>query len=441
MHNRFRFHNMEAIGLLDMPPEIHLQIAEFVETRKTLKALSVTSRSLRRIAQSMLFESLEIVIGWPLRASFDDLLANSQICASIRFLWLRGMGQEPGETPRSDEEQLSLIQKILPKMLGIRTVWITYVNLSKAFLDAFLGIAANKRLRIVLNTNIYPYSVIPTPHIRLQISHLNFSTVAAHPPLEFYRSLFHASTNTLTGLSIVVNGDELMKLADINLPFLHDLTLLFTFGCEFSTPSAAAFITTQRAIRRLTLKGNARPLLPIPPNALPNLRELGASPEQLSQLVPGRPVEAIEVFSSQHECGQGWFRDEVGRSTARVRILRVHLTTPILGTRMVKRMAMVLPFLESLWLPVSIDVSWPFRSITKTLAAHFPSGMSQYRQSPHSTQAPQVPRLQFVSWQSMGRPQHQRHRYQTAECKFISHMSRASGQWWEWVEKCYLRLE
>jgi len=36
-------HKMVAIGLLDIPPEIQLQIAEFVETRQTLKALSVIS--------------------------------------------------------------------------------------------------------------------------------------------------------------------------------------------------------------------------------------------------------------------------------------------------------------------------------------------------------------------------------------------------------------
>ena len=40
--------------------------------------------------------------------------------------------------------------------------------------------------------------------------------------------------------------------------------------------------------------------------ALPNLRELHSSTEQLNQLVPERPVEAIEVFASQ-EGDQDWF--------------------------------------------------------------------------------------------------------------------------------------
>jgi len=385
---------MVAIGLLDMPPEIQLRIAEFVETSQALKALSVTSRSLRSIAQSMLFESLQMDLEKGLRGSIDDLLANPRICAAIRFLELRGRFLS-SIAPRNDDKQLSLIQKILPEMVGLRRASIYHVNLSKPFLDAFLGIAANTPLRIHLGWNIYPYSVIPTPHMPLQISHLHLAV--DHPSLEFYRSMFHASAATLTALVIAAEGGELMKLADIDLPFLHDLILVFVTGNEISRTSAAAFIAAQKAIRRLHLKHTMRSLSPIPSNALPNLRELEASPEQVSQLVPGRPVEAIEVISSQPECDQGWFVEEVGESIARVRRLRVRLTTPILDTRVVKRMVTVLPFLESLWLPLFDDVSWPFRSITQTLAAHFPSDSLRCRRSPHFTQVPQGPTPQSAS--------------------------------------------
>jgi len=365
---------MVAIGLLNIPPEIQLQIAEFVETRQTLKALSVISRSLRCITQSILFEKLRIYLGTELgrRGSVDDLLANPQICAAIRFLGLRGQsGLFSSTCPRNYDNELSVIQKMLPEMVGLRKVSINHINLrNKALLDAFLWIAANKPLQIVLGYNIYPCGVIPTPHTPLQISHLHLTV--NHSSLEFCRLMFHASATTLTGLDIVAARDEFMKLADINLPFLHDLTLYIGIGCEGSRTSAAAFITAQRAIRKLILRGSTLPLPPIPPNALPNLRELNASTEQVSQLVPGRPVEAIEVTVSQHGHGQDWFGEEVGGSTSRVRMLRVHPSTAILDTRMVKRMVTVLPSLERLSFPVSNDVSWPFRSITQTWAAHFP---------------------------------------------------------------------
>jgi len=435
-------HKMVAIGLLDIPPEIQLQIAEFVETRQTLKALSVTSRSLRGIAQSILFEKLQIDLGTDrgLRGSVDNLLANPRICAAIRFLELRGQSLFSSTCHRNDDNQLSVIQKMLPEMVGLRKVSINQVNLSnKALLDAFLWIAANKPLQISLSWNIYPCGVLPTPQTPLQISHLDFTV--NHSSLEFCRLMFHASATTLTGLDIMADKDELMKLADINLPFLHDLSLWIKIGYEGSRTSAAAFITAQRAIRKLNLRGSMLPLPPIPPNALPNLRELKASTKQVSQLIPGRPVEAIEVIISQHECDQDWFREGVGESTARVRMLRVHPKITILNTRMVKRMVTVLPSLEHLWLPVSNDVSWTFRSITQTSAAHFPSDTPRCRRSPHFTQVPQEPTLQSVSSHSMGRPQHQRRRYQTAECKFMFLMSRDSGRWWDWVEKCYLRLE
>ena len=249
--------------------------------------------------------------------------------------------------------------------------------------------------------------------------------------------MFHASATTLTGLNVKVDGDGLMKLADIDLPFLHELVLFITTENEDSRTSAAAFITAQRAIRKLDLRGKIHPLPQIPPDALTNLQVLNASTELVDQLVPGRPVEAIEV-SSSHGCHQDWFGEEVARSTARVRKLRVHLNTAILDTRMVKRMVTILPFLESLWLPVFDDVSGPFRSIA---LAHSPSDTPQCRRSPHFPQVPQGPTFQSVSSRNMGRSQRQRDCHQTAECKFILLISRDSGRWCSWVEKYCLSLE
>jgi len=389
-------HKMAPIGLLDIPPEIQLQIAEFVETHQTLKALSLISRSFRSIAQSVLFEKIQIDIRTDLglRGSVDDLLANPRLCAAIRCLELHGRFLSHPMLPRNNSEQLSLIQKMLPEMVGLRKVSINWVNLSEAFLDAFLWIAASKPLQISLIWNTYPYGIIPTPHTPLQISHLRLS--ADHLSLEFFRSMFHASATTLTGLDIVTRRNELMKLADINLPFLHDLTLWIDMGNEVSRTSAVAFLTAQRAIRKLHLWGSMRILPPIPPNALPNLRELKASTEQISQLVPGRPVEAIEVNFSQCEGDQDWVGEEVTQSTALVRMLRLHRQTATLDTRMVKRTVTILPSLEHLWLRLPNNVGWPFRSITQTLAAHSPSGTPQCSRSPHFTQVSQELTLRSV---------------------------------------------
>jgi hypothetical protein len=353
-------HTMAAIGLLDIPPEIHLQIAEFAETRQTLKALSITSRSLRSIAQSLLFEELRIDLGKVLRGSIDDLLGNPQICAAIRFLELRGQYPFIAKPPRNDEEKLSLVKKILPEMVGLRKVSICQVHLSKEFLDAFLGIAANTLLQITLDWNIYPYDVIPTAHTPLQVSYLDFrSAVVEDPSLEFYRSILHASAATLTRLSIFISGDGIMKLADINLPFLRDFTLSIATESEASRTNVAAFLTAQRAIRKLNLSGKFYPFPPIPPNALPKLRELRAPTGLINQLVPGRPVKAIEVIYSSGS-DQDWLGEEVARSTARVRILRANAIPAIFDTQMVKRVVKILPFLESLWLPVFDSVSEPF---------------------------------------------------------------------------------
>jgi len=126
---------------------------------------------------------------------------------------------------------------------------------------------------------------------------------------------------------------------------------------EVSRTSAAAFLTAQRAIRKLDLRGEVCPFPKIPPNALSNLQELKAPTELVNQLVPGRPVEAIEVSASRGY-DEDWFGEEAAQSTVRVRTLRIHLNhTAILNTQMVKRMVTILPFLENLWLPVFGDVS------------------------------------------------------------------------------------
>ena len=346
---------MVVIGLLDIPPEIQLQIAEFVQTSQTLKALSVTSRFLRSIAQSLLFKTFQIDLGEELRGSIGDLLANPQICAAIRLLVLRGPYLLSSQIPRN-EKKLSLIQKLLPEMVGLREVWIYQVNLSMAFMDSLLEMAAKIPLRVQLGWNIYPPGIDLISNTPLRISHLHLGFGTSRPWVDFYRAVFHASAATLTGLDVTADGDGLMQLAGINLPCLYDLTLVITTENELSRTSAAAFLTVQRTIRKLDLNGKVRHLPPLPPSALPDLRELKGSTELVNQLVPGRPVEAIEVNSPR---GNQWFGEEVARSTARVRKLRIHHTA-IREMRMVKRMVTILPSLESLSLCVFDDVSNPF---------------------------------------------------------------------------------
>ena len=342
---------MVAIGLLDIPLEIQLQIAEFVETGQALKALSLTSRSLRSIAQSVLFERLRINLASELRGSFDDLLANPRICASIHFFELRGRYQPSAK----EEEKLSLIASLLPAMVGLRAVLIYNCNISVEFMGAFLRIAENMPLRIKLGWNTYAPGIWPMPNQPLRISHLHLASPVQHTSLNFYKSTLRACSTSLTELNVIVDGDELTLLADIDLPTLHSLTLIMRGG-DCSRTSATAFISAQKTIRKLDLRGKIDPPPAVPLDALPNLRELNAPTALVNHLVPGRPVEAIEVSSSQSS-DQDWFGAEVAQSTARVRKLRVHLNIAILDTRMVKRMVTILPSLESLWLSVFDDVS------------------------------------------------------------------------------------
>ena len=352
---------MVAIGLLDIPPEIQLQVAEFVETTKTLKALSVISRSLRSIAQSLLFKRFRIDLFTELRGSIDDLLANQQICAAIRVLEVGRFRLGSRPSVPHNTEVLSLIKKLLPELVGLRGVWIHQLNLNMTFMASVLEIAAKIPLKVKVGWNVYPSGINSMFNAPLRISHLHLGSIIDQPSLDFYRAVFRASAATLTELDMKSDGDGLMHLANIDLPCLHTLVLSLLMGIEnkLSSTSAAAFITVQRTIRKLDLKGGVSLFPPLPPSALPDLRELHGSTELINQLVPGRPVEAIEVIAFRGS-DLDWFGQGVAHSTARVRKLRVHPDAGMFNTQIVKRMVTVLPSLESLWLPVLHDVSRPF---------------------------------------------------------------------------------
>ena len=349
-------YRMVVVGLLDIPPEIQLEIAEFVEAGKTLKALSLTSRSLRRIAQSVLFKTLTIEPRKELRGLIDDLLANPRICAAIRNLKLSGYYPWNANAPRNDGEKLSLIKDLFPKTVGLRTVSISYLKLSRMFIDALLEMATKFTLEVTLLANTYPPGICPTPDMPLRITVLELDEADT----DFYHPIVCASAATLTKLSVVHTDGVPSPLVGIELPTLYSFSLSNESGdSEVFRMGASAFITAHRTIRELYLDCRVGPL---PPDALPNLQELGSSIEQVKQLVPGRPVEAIVVISHQRN-DQGCFMEELAKSTAVVRKLsfkRSFRGVTMLDAGMAEQMVTILPCLERLWLCVLPDVSGSF---------------------------------------------------------------------------------
>ena len=268
-------------------------------------------------------------------------------------------------------------------MVGLRVVHIEVIQLSKVFMDAFLEMAAKIPLEVTLDINTYLFGIFIQPNTHLRISNLYLISNFAKPSIEVFHQMLCASAATLTKLSMVISGDELRKLAGIDLPFLHGLTFSVTRRREndISSTGVAAFITAQRTVRKLYVNGEVGPL---PPGALPNLQELNASIELVKQLVHGRPVEAIDITSSP-ENGQDWCREEIAKSTAVVR-RRLFLKTAILDTAMVDQMVTILPSLERLSLVVPEDVSGPFtpyldlfsfRHCSKSSKSSLPSSASR----------------------------------------------------------------
>ena len=329
------------MGLIDMPPEIQFEIVENVAVKRALKMLSRTARPLRKVAQEVLFKRLQIDLQKPLQeASIDDLRANAK---SIRFLELIEFS--------SDGEKLSHVTKLLPEMVELKAVLLYRVNLTKEFIHVFLKTAANIPLRVALKSNVYPTHLVTVPSTPLCISHLDFGLVDNDSSLQICRSVVRASALTLQQLSVAFHRVRLMEETPIVLPVLHSLNLHVT-----DERDAAALITPNKAITKLEL--NHWPHLPYPFSSavLPNLRELTAHLKVLNQLVPGRPVEVIEV--SDVTDNQDWVGNNLGRSTARVEQLRMRHDT--LVPWKAERIGTMLPSLKILSVYVSYDVRGPY---------------------------------------------------------------------------------
>jgi hypothetical protein len=237
----------------------------------------------------------------------------------------------------------------------LRAVEIVHVNLSRELIDAFLETASRIPLRVHLVENLYPLGTGEMHANPLRISHLNRVDCVPGPyEINFYRPLFRASATTLTELQSKLGWHGCKELAGIDLPLLHSLTL---YTLLYAETSATAFLSVQKTIRKLELRGRCGRLPAVPPSALPHLRELNAPDEQVKQLVPGRPVETVTIFIS-HEADQDQFGEELAWSTAQVRTLRVKLGA-IISPRMVERMVTILPSLENLWFFVPKIVSGP----------------------------------------------------------------------------------
>ena len=148
-------------------------------------------------------------------------------------------------------QKLSLVEKLLPEMVGMRGVWIyQHVPLSTAFTSSLLEIAAKIPLSFKLGSNVYPSGISSMSNAPLRISHFRFGAID-QASLDFYRIVFRASAATLTELNVRANGDGLRHLANIDLPCLHTFSLFITVDSERARTSAATFITVQRPFRCL----------------------------------------------------------------------------------------------------------------------------------------------------------------------------------------------
>ncbi|KAI6125795.1 hypothetical protein EV401DRAFT_1937373 [Pisolithus croceorrhizus] len=124
---------------------------------------------------------------------------------------------------------------------------------------------------------------------------------------------------------------SLLSRALHSMPVLTDLTLLlagphakYFLGCPFRLRSLSTTLTwddvfiqwmeEQSELSSVMFGGAFVSNSILPPNALPNISQISATPLILSSVVPGRPVKVVEIYLPQPEC----MKDDIMRIIMRI---------------------------------------------------------------------------------------------------------------------------
>jgi hypothetical protein len=276
-------------ALCQLMPEIWIQILEHLdcdlhywEDRRNLPIILQTCQFLHKIALPLLYGNLKIIFGnttLETLASFPSLgrLENdASLHGAVRSIVMTGPNFPSTSTPRGEStkwlEGPHRLYALLPKLTGLRRLHCFGVATDNVFYRTIISHCPPiTTLSLVSEWNHWNFAdftqsnagVLESPHPQLRT--LSADTVVLIQPLVQHASL----AENLRRLDVTVKHSAELSLWIYLICLCTNLEHLSFTGIEFSDT--------------------------FPPDAMRQLRSFSGTPREASIIVPGRPVEKLNL--------------------------------------------------------------------------------------------------------------------------------------------------
>ena len=304
--------------VLRCPPEIIHFIAMYLPapTSPTLKSLSLTCRALQTIAQSILLESVKVLLRSEWR---PNACVNALVTTSVRRLAVVG--------PNRLRERLCAVESILLKLLALKSICLSCLQLDAPLLGAVLEVAAQKPLQLELQY----VSILHSPTFAsgpLLITSLFVASNSYHKKYAanlqtLIEHLCRASSDSIEELRLNTDEKYLTVLVDLPMPCLSKVSL------RAPPDGVAAFLKKHPSITFLELMADSIYPLSLPMDALPKLRELRAWPYVINALVRCRPIHSLTIHTIYPKAK---LLDSIKTSTRPIETLHLHFISSATST-------------------------------------------------------------------------------------------------------------
>ena len=268
-----------------LPSELLLDIIERCD-RHALKNLSLVFRRLRNPTQSLLYETLGLILWtgytgatYSVSKRVKGILASPRLLSYIHSL--RIYGQYLNNADLVDELFLSLNKMSSLKSISFKLVF------RPSTLDSLCNLLSVQPLSLCFEDCIYPQNYI-VPVARLKILRLDCSR---HPQTQadFFDQVLERAIQDISSLD---TGMVTSPMRPIAMP---QLTSLVLNGSPLSGDSLASFLEANPQLLELTISEmqlGAQSFL----TTVPRLQTINAPLRLLSHFVPGRPIKRVNIY-------------------------------------------------------------------------------------------------------------------------------------------------
>ena len=287
-----------------LPDELLVAIVECCD-QKTRKSLSLVSRRLRKPSQHIIFKTVyipsnafETVVP---RFAIEDgghlpeVLQNDRLSSYIQTISI----SQCNPLHHLEVNTMELLFTALHQIQPLRDIELSEISFSTTMLDRLCEVLSTRLYSLKLWFCSYPadYTI---QQAALKIQRLELALEYPTPSPKTINTVVAIIERSLASIASLNLSPGLYILAYLGtMPRLMSLNGLSTSPGDGELLSH--FLVANPQLVEFAFDGvfHRLPLLSLlPPSALPNLRIIRSTPEQIHHVLPGRPVSKVEIYQS-----------------------------------------------------------------------------------------------------------------------------------------------